>query len=76
MPNNNIQSNAVKIIVNVMIWTVGLGIYTVYILKTKPNATIWGILTDDSWWGWIIVLIISMLQAIVNAKFFKKNNNN
>ena len=66
---NNTQNKTPQIIVNSVIWWGGIGIYAIYFSKSHPNAGVWDSLFDI--WNWVVLVILGVIQAIVNAVFFK-----
>ena len=68
-PEKNPKNKSAQIAVNAAIWWGGIGIYALYFTKTHPNAGIWDSFFDP--WGWGVVLALGVVQAIVNALFFK-----
>jgi excisionase family DNA binding protein len=66
---NNTQNKTPQIIVNSVILWGGIGIYAIYFSKSHPNAGFWDSLFDI--WSWVVLVILGVIQAIVNAVFFK-----
>lgn len=69
MKENKPNTNTTKTIVNSTIWWGGLICYGIYYSKNHPNAGFFDSLVDL--WGFLIVIILWIIQALVTAIFFK-----